>query len=97
MLQYIYTKRGKTRKRNNKKKKEIIKIKSLKISVTRNIIRIFQHSLSSWRKMSMSPSLTSEVFKREGPTDLVNISAVCSEEGTNFGVITPYRTFSRIK
>ena len=48
-------------------------------------------------KMSIKPNLTIDDWSREGPTGLVNTSAVCSDEGTNDGIIMPDRTFSRIK
>ena len=47
--------------------------------------------------MSIKPNLTIDDWSREGPTGLVNTSAVWSDEGTKDGTIMPYRIFSRIK
>jgi hypothetical protein len=47
--------------------------------------------------MSIKLNLTIDDWSREGPTGLVNTSAICSDEGTKDGIIMPDRTFSRIK
>ena len=43
--------------------------------------------------MSIKPSLTIDDWSREGPTGLVNTSAVCSDEGTKDGIIMPAEPF----
>jgi hypothetical protein len=62
-----------------------------------NIILISNTLPQAGAKMSVKPNLTIDDWSREGPTSLVNTSAVCSDEGTKDEIIIPNRTFSRIK
>ena len=43
--------------------------------------------------MSIKSNLTIDDWSREGPTGLVDTSVVCSDEGTNDGIIMPDQTF----
>ncbi|XP_059638631.1 HIPL1 protein-like [Cornus florida] len=66
-----------------------------KKSLLRKILRFDIDNIPT--NMLTKPSLTMEDWRREGRTDFVSTSVVCSEEGTKIGLMIPKRTFSRIK